>query len=387
MQLVAQSWLVLRLTDSGVALGMTLALQFAPTLVIGPWAGVIVDRIDKRRLLAMTTVVEGVLALVLGVVTVVGAVDVWMVYVLATLLGIVTAFDNPGRRAFVAELVAERDVANAVGLNSTVFTAARVVGPAVAAALIASVGVAWCFLVNAASYGAVLVALLAMRPSELRRTSPIAPGKRQLREGLRYVRANAPVLRALVTVAVVSTFAFNFQVVMPLFAERELAGGAATYGSLMAALGLGSLAGALGVAYAGRASGRALAVSAIVLGVALSATAAAPTQAVALGALPVVGAGMMVLLAMATAICNEEAAPAYRGRVMALFAVAFLGSTPIGGPLVGWISQTVGARAGLLVGAFAALATGTALIARSREPQSHEVPESVVPLPPEARAA
>lgn len=392
MQLVAQAWLVLRLTNSGVALGVTLALQFAPTLLGGPWAGVLVDRLDKRQLLRVTTVAEGLLALVLGLVTVLGAVEVWMVYLLAFLLGAITAVDNPARRAFVPELVPERDVANAVGLNSTVFTAARVIGPAVAAAVIAGIGVGWCFLLNAVSYGAVLWALVAMRSAELRPSVPVVRAKRQLREGLRYVRGNAPVLRALLAVAVVSTFAFNYQVVMPLFAERDLGGDAATYGTLMSALGLGSLAGALWVSHAGRTSNRALIGATFVLGVAMSLVAAAPNEAVALTVLPVAGAASMVLLAMATAICNEEAAPEYRGRVMALFAVAFLGSTPIGGPLVGWVSQTIGPRAGLMLGAVAALGTGLVLATRARARRDHsaaQVPSdrADIPTAPHVRAA
>lgn len=392
MQLVAQAWLVLRLTNSGVALGVTLALQFAPTLLGGPWAGVLVDRLDKRRLLVVTTIAEGVLALVLGSITVAGAAEVWMVYLLAFVLGTVTAVDNPARRAFVPELVPERDVANAVGLNSTVFTAARVVGPAVAAAVIAGIGVGWCFLLNAVSYGAVLWALLAMRTADLRRSEPVVRAKRQLREGLRYVRGNPPVLRALAAVGVVSTFAFNYQVVMPLFAERELGGDAATYGSLMAALGLGALAGALWVSHAGRTSDRALIGATFVLGVSMTLVAVAPNEALALTVLPVAGAASMVLLAMATAICNEETAPEYRGRVMALFAVAFLGSTPIGGPLVGWVSQTVGPRAGLALGALAALGTGLVLASRARARREQEVQGPAagttdLPTAPHVRAA
>ena len=263
-------------------------------------------------------------------------------------------------------MVPAGDIANAVGLNSTVFTAARVVGPAIAGLLIAGVGVGWCFLANAVSYVAVIWALLAMRPSELRPSQPVPPGRHQLRDGLRYAWRNGPVRLALLVTAVVATLAFNFQVVLPLLATRELGGDAATFGTLMALLGSGSLVGALWVAHYGRASTRVMIGATLSLGVTMTAAALSPTLAVEMAVLPLVGLSSMVLLAMATAICNEETAPEMRGRVMALFGIAFLGSTPIGGPLVGWIAQTLGPRAALGVGAFATLATGLGALAASR---------------------
>ncbi|HEY8218336.1 MAG TPA: MFS transporter [Acidimicrobiia bacterium] len=357
MQMVAQAWLVLGLTHSGVAVGTTLALQFAPTLLAGAWGGIVADRVDKRRLLVATAAAAGVLALLLGAVTLAGIVEVWMVYVLAMGLGLVTAVDNPARRSFVPEMVDDDDVANAVGLNSTVFTAARVVGPAVAGIVIATIGVAWCFLLNGLSFIAVIVALRAMRPAELRPSPVVARGRRQLREGLRYAWRNQPVRLALVVTAVIGTLAFNFQVVMPLMARDVLGGDAATFGTMMALLGAGSLAGALWVAHFSRASTRVMLRATLALGVAMTAAALAPSLATELLVLPVVGVTSMVLLSMATAICNAETAPELRGRVMALFSIAFLGSTPIGGPFVGWVSETVGPRAGLGIGALAALAT------------------------------
>jgi MFS family permease len=369
MQLVAQAWLVLRLTHSGFAVGVTLGLQFAPMLLFGAWAGVLVDRLDKRRLLVGTAAASGVLALVLGLVTVAGVVEVWMVYALAFGLGVVTALDNPGRRAFVPEMVPEADVANAVGLNSTVFTAARVIGPAIAAGVIALAGVAWCFLFNAASFIAVIWALVLMRPAELRAAVPVQRARRQLREGLRYSWTNEPVRLALFLTAIVGTFAFNFQVVMPLLAKDTFGGDAALYGTMMAVLGTGSLLGALWVAHFGRASSRIMIGSTVALGVAMSASAVAPTLAVELAVLVAVGLTSMVMLSMATAVCNEETAPEYRGRVMALFGVAFLGSTPIGGPLVGWVSEFLGPRAGVGVGAVASLLAAGAALALMRQPE------------------
>jgi MFS family permease len=366
MQLVAQTWLVLRLTHSGVAVGITLGLQFAPMLLAGAWAGVLVDRLDKRRLLIGTAAASGVLALILGVVVLAGVTEVWMVYALAVALGAVTALDNPGRRAFVPEMVPALDVANAVGLNSTVFTAARVVGPAVAGIVIAGFGVSWCFFLNAASFVAVIWALAAMRQSELRVATPVPRARHQLREGLQYSWHNGPVRLALLLTAVVGTFAFNYQVVLPLLAEREFSGNAATFGIMMAILGIGSLSGALWIAHFGRASTRIMVGSVVAVGVTMSAAAVAPTLGTELATLPFVGLASMIAICMATAVCNEETAPEYRGRVMALLGVAFLGSTPIGGPFVGWVSQDFGPRAGLAVGAIAALIAGVAALGRKQ---------------------
>ena len=377
MQLVAQAWLVFRLTHSGVALGTTLALQFAPILVAGAWGGVLADRLDKRRLLIVTAAASGALALVLGVITATGVVEVWMVYVLAVGLGLVTAVDNPTRRSFVPEMVPPADVPNAVGLNSTVFTAARVIGPAIAGIVIATAGVAWCFLLNAVSFVAVIVALQAMRPAELRPAPIVERGRRQLREGFRYAWRNRPVKIALVVVAVIGTLAFNFQVVMPLLAQ-EFGGDAATFGTMMALIGVGSLAGALWVAHFGRASSRIMLHATTALGVAMMAAALAPSLALELAVLPVVGLTSMVLLSMATAVCNEETEPVMRGRVMALFSIAFLGSTPIGGPLVGWVSEVVSPRAGIGIGAVACLTTAAVAFAFRRG----EAPGPVVALGP-----
>jgi MFS family permease len=368
MQMIAQAWLVLRLTHSGVALGFTLALQFAPTLLAGAWGGVIADRVDKRKLLVVTAATSAALAFVLGTVTAIGVVEVWMVYALAVALGLVTAVDNPGRRSFVPELVLPADVANAVGLNSSVFTAARVVGPALAALVIATVGVAWCFVLNGLSFAAVIAALLAMRPSELRPSTPVPRRKRQLREGMSYAWHNRPVRLALLVTAIVGTLAFSYQVVLPLMAKEEFAGDAGTFGVMMAVLGAGSLVGALWTAHFGRASDRVMLYAVLSLGITTMAATLAPSLPLEIVVLPMVGLSSMVVLTMATAVCNEATSPEFRGRVMALFAIAFLGSTPIGGPLVGWISQVIGPRAGLGLGAVAALVTATvALTARHHE--------------------
>jgi predicted MFS family arabinose efflux permease len=228
----------------------------------------------------------------------------------------------------------------------------------VAGLVIAGLGVGWCFLLNAASFVAVIWALAEMRPSELQPSPPLAPAKRQLRDGLRYAWHNRPVRTALLLTAVVGTFTFNYQVVLPLLVRREFGGGAGTFGVLLAVLGAGSLVGALVVAHHGRASMRITIGTTIVLGIAMTAATFAPSLATEIAVLPIVGLTSMVMLAMATAVCQEETAPEFRGRVMALFGVAFLGSTPIGGPIVGWVSESFGPRAGLGIGAVAALVAG-----------------------------
>jgi len=384
MQFVAQNWLVYSLTHDATAVGITLGLQFAPMLLFGGWAGVLVDRLDKRKTLIATAAAAGVLAVVLGAVTLAGAVEVWMVYVLAVGLGVVTALDNPGRRAFVPEMVPLEDVANAVGLNSSVFTAARVIGPAIGGLVIAGVGVGWCFMFNAASFIAVIWAFIAMRPAELHSTPPIARAQRQFRDGLRYAWSNVPVRTALLITAVIGTFTFNYQVVFTALVKHDFGGGAATYGVLLALVGVGSLVGALWVAHYGRASLRITIGATVALGITTTAATFAPSLVTEMIVLPTVGISSMIVLSMGTAVCQEETAPEYRGRVMALFGVAFLGSTPIGGPIVGWVTEAWSPRAGLGIGAVAALAAGIGgLLVRDRVRTVRAEPSDVgVPTEP-----
>ncbi|HEU4398877.1 MAG TPA: MFS transporter, partial [Actinomycetota bacterium] len=254
MQQVGQDWLVLRLTNQPLPLGITLALQFAPILVLGAWAGVVADRLDKRRLLLATQIAMASLALVLGVLTATGAIRLWMVYVLALLLGCATAFDMPTRQAFVSEMVGPDGVTNAVGLNSAVFNSARVVGPAVAGLLIAAVGIAPAFLINAVSYLAVIGGLLAMDPARLHRLPQVDRAKGQIRAGLRYVWAN-PVLRSTIAlVAVVGAFGLNYRVALPLLARFTFGGDASAYGALASIMAAGAVVGALAAARRGRPS-------------------------------------------------------------------------------------------------------------------------------------
>jgi MFS family permease len=374
MQSIAQAWLVLQITGSGVALGVTVALQFTPVLLAGAWGGVVADRVDKRRLLVATQAAAGALALVLGAVTALGVVQLWMIYALALGLGAVNALDNPARRAFVAEMVGTEHVSNAVSLSSAMFMAARVIGPAIAGLVIAGLGVSWCFFANGVSYAAAVLAFVMMRENEFFAVEPVPKRKGQLREGLRYAWSTPALRLPLVLTAVIGTLAFNFQVVLPLLAKQTFAGSAATLGVLYACMSVGSVIGALVSAHEPRASRRFVLGAALAYGAALVAAAFAPTLPIEMLVLVPVGAAGIAFTAMANGVLQTECAPEMRGRVAALFTVAFLGSTPIGGPIIGWVSQQLGPRAGLLVGGVATLAVTAAAIAgirRQREAQPH----------------
>jgi MFS family permease len=382
MQSIAQAWLVLQITGSGVALGLTVALQFTPVLLVGAWGGLVADRVDKRRLLVGTQAAAGVLALVLGTVTALGVVQLWMIYVLALGLGAVNAVDNPARRAFVVEMVGAEHVSNAVSLSSAMFMAARVIGPAIAGLVIAGVGVSWCFFANGVSYSAAVIAFLAMRENEFFSVEPVPKRKGQLREGLRYAWSTPALRLVLVLTAVIGTLAFNFQVVLPLLAKQTFSGGADTLGVLYASMSIGSVIGALVSAHEPRATRRFVLGAAFAFGAALVAAALAPTFAVELLVLVPVGAAGIAFTAMANGVLQTETAPEMRGRVAALFTVAFLGSTPIGGPIIGWVSQQLGPRAGLWVGGIATLAVTVAAIAGIR--RHREVQHRVVASPSHA---
>ncbi|TMC04763.1 MAG: MFS transporter [Chloroflexi bacterium] len=369
MQRIAQSWLVLHLTGSGVALGVVAALQFLPMLVLGAWGGVLADRMDKRRLLMLTQAIMGFLALVLGAVTLAGAVQLWMVYVLALALGLVTAMDNPARQSFVMEMVGRGQVTNAVSLNSAVFTGARVVGPAIAGLVISLVGTGWCFVINAVSFGAVVFALVAMDPAQLQRPAAgVARRRGMVMEGLRFVWSRPDIRLPLAILAVVGTLALNWTVLLPLLARNTFHGDAGTYGLLFAVLGLGSLAGALFTASRREPSGALLLGALAVFGVLMAAAAVAPTLPLELVVLAPTGMAALVFQTSANSLIQLRSDPSLRGRVMSLYAVLFIGTTPIGAPIVGWVAQQAGPRAGLLLGAATILVTAAvaAWLARSR---------------------
>jgi len=355
MQTIAQTWLVLELTHSGTAIGLLVAAQFSPVLLLGPIGGVIADRFPKRRLLYITQSSAMLLAFVLGLLVLTHTVQVWMVFVLASMLGLVTVFDNPARQTFVVEMVGPERLTNAVTLNGIALNLARVIGPSVAAVLIAGVGMAYCFLLNSASYVVVLTSLALMHASELRPAKPSERIRGQLREGLVYVW-NHPVLRSTIwMLVIIGTFTYEFQVVMPLLASRTFHGGTSTYALFTSAMSVGSVIG--GVLAAGRlkASQESLVQAAALFGACMMVSALAPGTQFEAALLVVVGLGSIIFSALANSTLQLATSPEMRGRVMSLWAVAFMGTTPLGGPVVGWVSDHASPRMGLVVGGVAAL--------------------------------
>lgn len=357
MQTIAQSFLVLDLTHSGTQLGLTTGARFLPLLLFGQAGGLFADRRDKRRILLVTQSAAGLLAAVFAVLTGTHEIRLWTVYLLALALGFVNAFDNPARQAFISEMVPAEDLANAVTLNSVAMNMARVFGAAIGGVL-AAIGLTLCFALNAVSFGAVLISLALMSTAALypARLAPKKPG--QIRAGLRYVRSTPALLVPLLMVAVAGTLAWEFQVSLPLMATHVFGRGAAAYGVMASVMGVGAVAGGLVSAARARPSGRALSLAAIGWGIAICVAAAAPSLPLELAALLFVGYGSIAFNSMAKTVLQLAATPEMRGRVMALWGLAWLGSTPIGGPIVGWVGQEAGARWSLMVGGLPTLACG-----------------------------
>jgi MFS family permease len=356
MQTVAEMWLVVELTGSGVSVGLTAALQFLPILLFAAWGGLLADRVSKRHLLMVTQALMALPALTLWALTVSGDVQVWMVYALVLVRGTVNSIDNPARQSFVVEMVGGDRVVNAVALNSVIVHTARIVGPASAGVVIALLGVGPCFLVNAFSFVAMLVALRTMDPAALHaQPATLERGPGQLRSALRHVTSTPGLWIPLAMMALVGTLSFNFQVLLPLLASFTWQGTAATYAALTAAMGIGSVIGALTTGARGRVSPRLLIAAAAAFGVVELLVAAAPTVELQLVALVPLGAVTVTFAAGVNSTMQLAVDPAMRGRVMALYSTVFLGSTPIGAPLVGWVAEVIGPRAGLVLGAAAAL--------------------------------
>jgi MFS family permease len=355
MQWVAQAWLILRLTDSGLALGLVTALQWLPVLLFGAWGGVVADRFDRRKILVLTNVGSGLLSLLLGIGTVAGFVELWLVTVVVVLLGILTAIDNPTRQTFTMEMVGRDRLTNAVSLNTATFTIARVAGPAIAGLLIAWVDVGPVFLINAVSFIPVTILLLAMKADELQPMPRAERARGQVREGLRYAW-NTPILRTVLTImAVVGTLQYNFHILISLLAKDTFAGGAKEFGLLGAVLGSGMLLGSLASAAAGRSGRRLLVGSGTILGLCSLLVAAAPNIYVAGAVMVPLGAASMLFLTTMNSTLQLNASDEMRGRVMAIYFVLFLGSTPIGAPIIGWVAETFDPRAALALGGTATL--------------------------------
>lgn len=365
MQTVAQDWLVLSLTGRPLPVGVTTALQFLPVLLFGLWSGSLADRFDKRRILLFTQATMGGLALALGALAATGAVRLWMVYVLALLLGCATALDNPTRQSFVSELVGPERLPNAVALNSASFNLARVLGPSLAGVLIAAWGVAPAFFLNALSFGAVLLALAAMDERAIDR-APLRRGGGGVAEGLRYAWSTPDLRAPLLLMAAVATLGINFRVVLPVLARFAFGGGPRAYGHLTSLFAAGSLLGALGAAAFARPTDRLMTGAAAAFGLAAAAAAVAPTLAWEGAALVPLGAASITFLSSANALLQTRSPPQMRGRIMALYAVIFLGSTPLGGGLVGWLSEVCGPRAGLWLAAASGLGGAALALPRLR---------------------
>lgn len=357
MQRIAQDWLVLTLTGSSFAVGITTAMQFLPMLLFGLYGGVIADRFRKRQLLIITQATMGLLAAVLAVLSLTGHAQVWHVYLLALLLGMVTVVDNPTRQTFVAEMVGHAQLRNAVSLNSASFQTARLIGPAAAGAVIAAVGSGWAFAINACSFVAVIGSLLAMRPAELKPLPRVPREKGQLREGLRYVRERPQLIWPIVLVGFIGTFGFNFATVLSGFAYHVFHVDAGRYGLLNTALAAGSLVGALLASRRTRVRLRMLALSAAAFGVLEAVTAFAPAYWLFAAMLTIVGLLGLTFNTSSNSMVQLATEPMMRGRVMSLYMMVFTGGTPIGGPIVGWVTERFGPRMGLFAcGAVSALA-------------------------------
>jgi MFS family permease len=364
MQSVAQGLLVLKLTGSGTALGFVIALQCVPILLFGPWGGVVADRFPKRRTIYCTQTAACLIALTVAVLVLSDTIQIWMVYVAGILSGFVTVFDNPARQTFVRELVGSERLTNAVSLSAMEMNVARIIGPTLAGALAATVGLGVCFLVDGLSYFAVLLVLWMMRSSEFNEQVRVASGSGQVRAGLDYVRKTPIIRNILIMMAIIGMLTYEFSVMLPLLGEFTFNKGPEAYALLTAAMGAGAVVGGLVAAGRGNASPTTMGLCGIAFGGSVLLTAVSPNLAFAMLTLLVVGFFSINLTSLASVTLQLESDPPMQGRVMALWSMAFLGTTPIGGPLMGFIGEHAGARTALFIAGMAAvLAAGWATLA------------------------
>jgi MFS family permease len=367
MNFTATGWLVWTLTQSGSALGINSALQFGPVLLFGAFGGVLADRFDKRRILLVTQSAYATVSIALAILVGTHVIELWMVFGLSILSGLITSIDNPSRQSFYVEMVGESSLTNAVSLNSAAFTGARVIGPAVAGLVIASAGMAWCFGLDAFSFLFVLGALIAMRPSELHAHARTTREKGHLVAGLRYIWTTDELRRPLIVLAVMFTFVFNWQVLMPLLAEVTFHAGPREFGLLSAGAGVGAFIGAITTAHANRAPAiRRLGFFCMLVGVTMFVVAGAPTLVLAIVAMVPLGYAAMCFMITGNTLLQLNAKPQARGRVMALYGMVFLGSTPIGAPLAGWLGQVLGPRVEFAVMGAVAIGVGLVVLALRR---------------------
>lgn len=358
MQRTAQDWIVLtQLTHhDAAAVGWVMALQFGPQLLLLPLSGLVADRFDQRKVLMATQASMGILGLALGLLTVTGQVQLWHVYVFAALLGSVAAFDAPARQTFVSQLVGGANLSNAVALNSASFSAARMIGPAVAGLMTAAVGAGWVFLINAGSFGAVLLSLTFLRVNELQRSSRAQPKKGNLIEGFRYVRSRPDIMVILVMVFLIGTFGLNFPIFISTMSTTVFHQGAAEFGILSSVMAIGSVVGALLSARREKPRLRFLFAASAVFGIAGTVAALMPTYWGFAAALAVVGLASQTMMTTANGAVQLSTPAPVRGRVMAIYMAIFMGGTPIGAPIVGWVANEFGPRWALGVGASSGVA-------------------------------
>jgi MFS family permease len=370
MQSIAQDWLVLSLTHSSAAVGVTMALQFLPILIFGLHTGLVADRLPKRRILLITQTLNAIATSTLALITITGVIRAADLYAFALLTGSIFAFDGPARQAFAAEVVPEDRLGAAIALNAAVFQATRLIGPAIASILIARVGPGWVFAVNAACYLGPSIGLLRLRPSELVAAPAAAHEAQALRSAVRYLRRRPDVLRTLFLVGMLGTFGLNFPIVLTAMAKSAFHGDASTYGLFNIVLAIGSAAGALLAGAAARPRRQVLVISAALFGLLEAAAAAAPDMAVFLSLLAVMGFANLIFQAMANTSVQLAVDPALRGRVMGLYMLVFIGGTPIGAPVIGLLTNHFGARTGMaicgVIPALAATAMGIKAIRSQR---------------------
>lgn len=381
MQTVALGWLVLEVTGSGTSLGAMLAFRFAPLLFGAPFAGNLVDAMDKRRLLYATQWAAGLLALGMSVLVFADVIQVWMLYAAAVAFGIVDAIDRPLRQTFVHEMVGPAQLRNAVTLSSTEANVARALGPLFAGVLIATVGIAFCFFANALSFLVVIFFLTRMRPEEFHREAAHAKGPSDILSGLRYV-ASMPIIRSvLIIIAVIGTLSYEFQVSLPLLAQQTFAGTAADYAALLAAMGIGSVVGGLFMATRERVTASEFVISAFLFGLSMCLTAVMPALSYAVIGMVLVGFFSINLTSVANTIVQLESASYIRGRVMALWTMALFGSTLIGAPIIGLVGEYAGARWSIALGGLAAiLAAGFGAMPLIRKDKLQSIPADVATM-------
>ena len=379
MQTIGQDWLVLQLTKSGTQLGIVSAFQFLPVLFLAPYGGVIADRFSKRKILLFTQSAAAVLALILGILVVTGEVKIWMIYILAMGLGLVNSIDNPTRQTFTSEMVDKKHLSNAVALNSTEVNLARAVGPVIGGGVIAWVGLGLCFLINSASYIAVIIMLAMMRHKELYLTEKIAKAKGQIREGVKYILSSPLLFHTLMMMLIIGTLSYEFSVSLPLLAQFTFHGNAQSYSYLLAATGIGSILGGYIAIKRKKVAPHLLIFSALGFGISLTIASWMPTLLLAAIFLFFAGMSSINFISLGNTILQLESKPEMRGRVMSFWTLAFLGSTPIGGPIIGWVGEKFGARWALSIGGFAAIAAAVygALILLKRNAKAKIVSEDI----------